>query len=106
MRKVPPMVEAMVTASHFSFFPFHLFQQKTAATANSFYSAMFPHIGQCRQEMNGTVMALYKHFGYAGRASEIAVYLERRMGIEQIRIGPPVLSAFISGGVELFGNQL
>ena len=55
--------------------------------------------------MNGTVMALYKHFGYAGRAAEIAVYLKRRMGIEQIRIGSPVLSAFIGGGVELFGNQ-
>ena len=55
--------------------------------------------------MNGTVMALYKHFGYAGRAAEIAVYLERRMGVEQIRIGPPVLSAFIGGRVELFGNQ-
>lgn len=44
-------------------------------------------------------------FRYAGRAAEIAVYLKRRMGIEQIRIGSPVLSAFIGGGVELFGNQ-
>jgi hypothetical protein len=44
-------------------------------------------------------MALYKHFGYAGRAAEIAVYLERRMGIEQIRIGPPVLSRIAVLGV-------
>lgn len=89
MRKVPPMVEAMVTVCTFPFSHFISSSRKPPRQRIPFYSAMFPHIGQCRQEMNGTVMALYKHFGYAGRASEIAVYLERRMGIEQIRIGPP-----------------
>ena len=48
---------------------------------------------------------MYKHLGYAGRTAEVAVYLERRVSVEQIRIRTTVLSAFIGGGVKLFGNQ-
>lgn len=75
MRKVPPMVEVMVTVCTFPF-PISSLPAENRRDSEFLYSAMFPHIGQCRQEMNGTVMALYKHFGYAGRAAEIAVYLK------------------------------
>lgn len=46
--------------------------------------AVRPGGRKCRQQMDESQMALQQHFGNAGGAAEIAVYLERRMGVPQI----------------------
>ncbi len=43
-----------------------------------------PLIGEGGQQVQGTVMRLEQHFGYAGSAAKIAIDLEGRMCIEQV----------------------
>ena len=56
-----------------------------------------PDRGQCGQ-MYGSVMALEQHLGNTRRTAEVAVYLERRMGIKGL-IGASGLPSDDKAGV-------
>ena len=45
-----------------------------------------PRPGQCRQEMDRARMALHQHLADSGCRTKIAINLERRMGVEKVRI--------------------
>ena len=64
---------------------------ETAARLQSFHGAIGPRRWQGRQQEHETVVALQQHLGNACRTAEVAVYLEWRMGIKQIRIGASTL---------------
>ena len=52
--------------------------------------------------MYSAVVTLYQHFADTGRHAEVTVNLERRMGIEQVRIGASVR---ILAGLAVVGQQ-
>ena len=63
------------------------FHHLAVAGAEPFEMAVLPYRWQGGQQLNVSVMALQQHLGYAGRAAEVAVDLERRMGTEEVGIG-------------------
>ena len=69
----------------FAVFPLDI-DFETAAGAKAFYRAVGPGLGQRGQNFDLAGVALQQHFGDARRAAEIAVDLERRMGVEHVRI--------------------
>ena len=44
------------------------------------------------------IVALQQHFGNPGGGAEVAVNLERRVGVEQVRIEPSAPAVQVSGG--------
>ncbi len=69
--------------------PVHI-HHKAATGTKSLYASLFPGIRQGWQEMHGSIMTLQEHLSDTGCYSEVAVYLEWRMGIEEIRIGSAI----------------
>ena len=63
------------------------FHHLAATCAESFEMSASPYRGQGGQQLDFSVMALQQHLGDAGRAAEVAVNLERRMGAEEVGIG-------------------
>ena len=56
-----------------------------AARAEPLDASRRPALGQCGQQMDLARVALQQHFRYPGGVAEVAVDLERRMGVEQVR---------------------
>ncbi len=48
--------------------------------------ARWPGRGQRRQQVHGAAVALQQHLGHAGGVAEVAVDLERRVGVEQVGV--------------------
>jgi hypothetical protein len=67
--------------------PLHI-QFETTTGTKPLDRAVGPGLGQGRQQFNLTRTALQEHLADAGGAAEVAIDLERRMGIEHIRVGP------------------
>ena len=69
----------------FAVFP-RAFHYLAIAGAEAFEMSVLPHRWQGGQQLNLSIMALQQHLGDAGRAAEVAVDLERRMGAEEVGI--------------------
>jgi len=65
--------------------PAHIYLESAPRTKAGYFSGR-PGFRQGWQQMNAACVTLDKHFAKAGGRAEIAVDLERRMGIEQVRI--------------------
>ena len=57
---------------------------ETTSRSKTFHLAVRPFGRNGRKQVNLTGMRLEKHLGYAGRPTEIAVNLERRMSVEEV----------------------
>ena len=64
-----------------------LFAQCIAMSKLLDVDAARPGLGQGRQQEHTATPALQQHLGNAGGAAEVAIDLERRMCVEQVRIG-------------------
>ena len=64
---------------------------ETATSHEPLHAAVFPGTGQGGQQVDEPVVALHQHFSDTCRTAEVAIYLERWMGIEHIRIGATML---------------
>ena len=62
---------------------------EAAARAEALDGAVRPGAGQGGQELDLAVVALQEHLGDAGGRAEVAVDLERRVGVEEVRQGVP-----------------
>ena len=58
---------------------------KTAPSPQALYGSRRPFGWESGQYADFSILTLQKHLGDAGRASEVAVNLERRMVVEQVR---------------------
>ena len=62
---------------------------KSASCAESPYAAGLPGGREGRQQVHAIRVALEQHFCHTGRRAKVAVYLERRVGVEQVGVGAP-----------------
>ena len=91
-------------------FPPHVYF-KPSARLQPAHAPFFPCRGQCRQQVNGSVVALHEHLGDARRAPEVAVDLERRVGVHHVGICSPALllcaedEEGVGGQRQLVGNE-
>ena len=77
---------------HPTVFPSKVFYLESPSGHQTFhFPPGFPRVGQGRQQVDVALMALHKHLGYAGRAAEVAVDLERWVGIKEIAVGASFL---------------
>ena len=58
-----------------------------AARAQTFHRACGPGLRQRREQLDFAGVALQQHLGDAGGAAKVAVNLERRVGVEHVRVG-------------------
>jgi len=65
--------------------PFHVHREPPARPEPG-HLALGPCAGQRGQEPDNAPVALEEHLGDPGRAAEIPVNLERRMGAEEVRV--------------------
>ena len=59
---------------------------KAASCHQAFVTAVLQIVGQGGQQVNRAVVALEEHFGDAGAESKVAVDLERRVRVKEVRI--------------------
>ena len=83
-------------------------RDKAAAGAEALHEAVLQRFRQGRQQVDGLVVALEEELGDAGRAAEVTVNLERRMGVEEVGIGAARHAEAAAGRDqrELVRNQL
>ena len=74
----------------FVVFPCHA-HLEAAARLQSAHVALFPCVGQGGKQIHETVVALQQHLGDAGGTSEVAVDLEWRVRVEEVRVGAALL---------------
>ena len=70
----------------FSLLPLDV-NHKTTTSSQSAHLALLPIVRKSRQQLHGTIMTLHQHLADTCRASEVTINLERRMRIEEVRIG-------------------
>jgi hypothetical protein len=63
------------------------FHHFAATGTQSFEMAFFPYRRQSGQQLDFSVMALQQHLCDASRTAKVTIYLERRMGAEEVGIG-------------------
>ena len=74
---------------------------EAAAGLHTFYFAVGKGGREGGKKIDHAVLTLQQHLREAGRAAEVAVYLEGRMGIEHIRID----TAMFAGGADGIGEE-
>ena len=62
---------------------------KFASGVASSHAARLPGDREGRQQVQAVRVALEQHFCHTGRGTEVAVDLERRVGVEQVGVGAP-----------------
>src|ERR1700761_7605566 len=72
---------------HLAILPLQIRDLEAADRPQAGDRTLFPYRWQSRQQFYRSILALYQHFGDTRSTAEITVDLERRMCIEQIRIG-------------------
>ena len=65
--------------------PFHV-HRIAAARAKPAYRARFPRGRQCGKKAQFSAVALEQHLGNTRGGAKVAVYLERRVGVQQIGV--------------------
>ena len=78
---------------------------QTAPRAQAFHRALRPRRRQRRQQQNLAVLRLNQHFDDGCRRAEIAFDLERRMRVEQVRVGAARVVDLAAGAALLSGAR-
>ena len=84
--KISPVLAGDAGAGHLAIIP----GKRNAIVATgfqTFHLACLPFLRKGREQVHRLAIALHQHLAYTCCASEVAIYLERWMGIKEVRIG-------------------